>query len=228
MSMTTVKARAEIARMEREHEALEKWAAKRVKPWDQLSEDDYNFRSWAGLAGSDVTHGRLQAGAYYEYARESRKLRCLLALMNPARRRKPWEKMTPPVSRRPLPKMPLAWKRKLREKVIQPCSFEDLDEHDAERELCGYLCALADLATYLADNVSFSELFETKRDELDRAFGGLDKLTRVRSAGRYFQRVAGVGLVWEAEAQNRLSQKSRSMPACSFALSRSQKRTRRN
>jgi hypothetical protein len=67
-----------------------------------------------------------------------------------------------------------------------PCSFEDLDEHAAERALGGYLYCLAELADYLGDNFSFGELFRTKREELDKAFGGLDKLSRVKREFRYF------------------------------------------
>ena len=49
----------------------------------KLQIDDYDFRSWAKGASKNC----LSAGAVYEYARESRKLRCLLALMNPKRPR---------------------------------------------------------------------------------------------------------------------------------------------
>jgi hypothetical protein len=57
---------------------LETWAADRVKTWGEPNADDYDFRSWA----KDASKNHLQAGAVYEYARESRKLRCLLALTN--------------------------------------------------------------------------------------------------------------------------------------------------
>jgi hypothetical protein len=71
---------------------LESWAADRVKQWTRkLQIDDYDFRSWANGASKN----RLQAGAIYEYIRESRKLRCLLALMNPKRAREAWEIMRP-------------------------------------------------------------------------------------------------------------------------------------
>jgi hypothetical protein len=45
---------------------------------------------------------------------------------------------------------------------------------------------LCDLADYLADNISFGELFRTKREELEKAFGGLDELSRVKREFRYF------------------------------------------
>ena len=70
---------------------LESWAADRVKAWGELQKDDYDFRSWAKGASKNC----LSAGAVYEYARESRKLRCLLALMNPKRPRNDWEIMRP-------------------------------------------------------------------------------------------------------------------------------------
>lgn len=205
MGMTTEEARAEIARTEREHQALEKWANERVKPWGRLRKDDYNFRSWAGLAGSDVTHVRLQAGTYYEYARESHKLRCLLALMNPERRRKSWEKMTPHNSWQPLKEMPPTWRHILSKKVVLSCSFEELDEKKAELVLGRYvLFALADLGDYLADNVSFDKLPKKKRDQFEKkAFGGLDDLKRVPSASRRsFLQTSATRLAWEAEAQD--------------------------
>ena len=43
----------------------------------------------------DASKNCLSAGAVYEYARESRKLRGLLALMNPKRPRERWEIMRP-------------------------------------------------------------------------------------------------------------------------------------
>jgi hypothetical protein len=48
--------------------------------------DDYDFRWIKG-----ASKGLLEAGCIYEYARESRKLRCLLVLMDPKRKREPFE-----------------------------------------------------------------------------------------------------------------------------------------
>jgi hypothetical protein len=156
---------------------LENWAANRVNAWGKLQKDDYDFRSWA----NDASKRLLQAGSIYEYARESRKVRCLLALMDPKRTREKWEMVRPamvngkrPDKNNPAPATPL------------PCSFEDLDEHEAERALGGFLYCLCDLADYLADDISFGQLFRTKRDELEKAFGGLDKLSRVKTEFRYF------------------------------------------
>src|SRR5436190_1642441 len=70
---------------------LETWATDRVKAWGEPKADDYDFRAWAKDAGKNP----LKAGAIYEYTRESRKLRCLLALMNPKRSREAWEVMRP-------------------------------------------------------------------------------------------------------------------------------------
>src|SRR5262245_6758276 len=72
---------------------LQFWAADRVRQWPprKLQTDDYDFRSWAKGASKNCLH----AGAVYEYARESRKLRCLLALMNPKRPREQWEQSLP-------------------------------------------------------------------------------------------------------------------------------------
>jgi hypothetical protein len=141
---------------------LERWAADRVKPWPRkLQSDDYDFRSWA----KDASKNCLRAGAVYEYARESRRLRCLLALMNPKRPRTDWEI------------------------ELLPYCFENLNERDAARALGGLLYCLRDLADYLADNISFGELFRTKRDELEKAFDGLNELLRARRGYRYFSPV---------------------------------------
>jgi hypothetical protein len=175
-------AHEQIQQQEKQRQALETWAVDRVKPWPRkLRIDDYDFRSWAKNASKEL----MRAGASYEYARESRKLRCLLTLTNPKRPREDWEMVRPAIvdGKQPDPSDPLAQPRPF------PCSFEDLDEHEAERALDGYLYCLRDLADYLVDNISFAELFRTKRDELERAFGGLDKLSRVKTEFRYFMPV---------------------------------------
>jgi hypothetical protein len=90
---------------------LETWATDRVKPWSRkLRVDDYDFRSWATRASKNC----LQAGAVYEYARESRKLRALLVLMNPNRHREAWEIVRPGSinGRRPEPNELIATQRK--------------------------------------------------------------------------------------------------------------------
>jgi hypothetical protein len=163
-------------------EKLENWAAHRVKQWPRkLQIDDYDFRSWA----KDASKNHLQAGAIYEYARESRKLRCLLTLMNPKRPREEWEIERPGSidGRKPkrgeIDTYPA-------EALWLPCSFDGLNEHKAERALGGFLYALCDLADYLTDNVSFGELFCTKRIELEKAFDGLDTLSRMKREFRYF------------------------------------------
>ncbi len=52
------------------------WVRKKVKPWpENLNRDDYHF-SWAMTVDLET----LNAGTLYEYARESRKLRGILAL----------------------------------------------------------------------------------------------------------------------------------------------------
>jgi hypothetical protein len=65
-------------------EERDRWATKRVKPWGKPQKDDYEFRSWAKDASKEL----LEAGCIYEYARESRKLRCLLVLITEARKRR--------------------------------------------------------------------------------------------------------------------------------------------
>jgi len=177
---------------------LEKWAADRVKPWShELRVDDYDFRSWAKRASKHCLH----AGAVYEYARESRKLRALLVLMNPNRHREAWEIVRPGSinGRRPEPNEINCYPA---EASCFPCSFEDLDGHGAEGALYGYLYCLRDLADYLAENNSFGELFRDKRDELEKAFGGLDKLSRVKREFRYFLPVLeAVDVAGKSEAE---------------------------
>jgi len=62
-----------------QHQELELEAAKRVVPWTEIRPDDYRFK-WARNENKEL----LRAGCVYEYARESRKLRCLLVLINSA------------------------------------------------------------------------------------------------------------------------------------------------
>jgi hypothetical protein len=160
---------------------LQVWAASRVKLWGELQKDDYDFRDWA----KDANKNLLQAGAVYEYARESRKLRGLLVLMNPKRPREAWEMMRPGSidGRRPEPGEIESYPA---ETNWLPCSFDDLNEHDAERALGGFLYSLRDLADYLADNISFGVLFRTRREELEKTFGGLNELARLNREFRYF------------------------------------------
>jgi hypothetical protein len=160
---------------------LESWAADRVRAWGEVQKDDYDFRSWAKGASKNC----LSAGAVYEYARESRKLRCLLVLMNPRRQREPWEIVRPgSIDGRRLE--PGEIESYPAEALWLPCSFDGLDEHEAERALGGFLYCLRDLADYLADNLSFGELFRIKQQELEGAFGGLNELARVKREFRYF------------------------------------------
>ena len=176
---------------------LETWAADRVNQWPRkLPIDDYDFRSWA----KDANKNLLQAGAVYEYARESRKLRGLLVLMNPKRPRRDWEIMRPGSidGRKPEPGEIESYPAQA---TWLPCSFEGLNEHEAEGALGGFLYCLSDLADYLADNISFGELVRTKRDDLEKAFGGLSELARVKREFRYFFAVDAVELATESEAE---------------------------
>jgi hypothetical protein len=115
----------------------ERWAAERVKPWGKPQRDDYDFHSWAKGAPKEL----LKAGCIYEYARESRKLRCLLVLMSAAKKRRDSES----------------------------CSFEGLRQDDADRALSGALLYwLMEFADHLADNKSFAELVRTRGHEVER------------------------------------------------------------
>lgn len=102
-----------------------------------------------------ATRELLQAGCIYEYARESPKLRGLLVLMNPNRKREPFEIETRPRSGK---------QRHL------PCSFEGLREKDARHTLGhAMLRWLSGLADELADNESFTELLRTSEKQLERS-----------------------------------------------------------
>jgi hypothetical protein len=52
------------------------WAAIHVVPWSELRTDDYDFRPWAKNASDEL----LNAGCFYEFARESHLYRCWLVL----------------------------------------------------------------------------------------------------------------------------------------------------
>jgi hypothetical protein len=187
----------EEARQKKQRGELESWAVKRLKLWGTPRQDDYDFTSWANGASKNCLH----AGVAYEYARESRKLRCLIVLMNPKRPREAWEIVRPGLieGRTPEPADIDSYPAEAR---WLPCSFEHLTEYDAERALHGFLYCLVDLADDLADNVSFGELYRTKRDELEKAFGGLNELTRVTEEFRYFMPIfAPVDVAPRSEAE---------------------------
>jgi hypothetical protein len=68
--------------------------------------------------------------------------------------------------------------------------------------LGGFLYSLAELADNLADNVSFGELFRDAQDDLEKAFGDLDKLSRVKRDFRYFLTVdEPVDVATQSEAE---------------------------
>jgi hypothetical protein len=176
---------------------LETWAANRIKSWEKLTPDDYDFRTWTKQAVKNCKNC-LRAGIIYEYARESQKLRCLLLLMNPKRPRQPSEILT---VRRRTPQLEMGATWWPAQTTWRPCSFNGLDEQDAELALGGFLYCLRDLADYLGNNVSFGELFRTKRDELEKSFGGLNELSRVQREDRFFRRFNAVNLAWEPGQQ---------------------------
>jgi hypothetical protein len=92
-----------------------------------------------------------------------------------------------------------------------PSSFRGLDQERVEEALGGWLCCLADLAPYLNQNVSFAHLYRTKRPELEKVFGGLDKQVRtdggeplpllwnVKNAHRFLMRVPPILFGSESE-----------------------------
>jgi len=67
------------------------FAAKRVPAWGKPEKNDYDFRSWMKGASAEL----LNAGCFYEHARESRKYRCWLKIQHAPRDECFWP--SPPV-----------------------------------------------------------------------------------------------------------------------------------
>jgi hypothetical protein len=120
------------------------WAEARVIEWDKrgLQPEDYDFRSWASEKDHDAKHGHfsLRLGVCYEYARESIKLRSLILLADPERKRARWESNC-------------------------PLEFADVTENAARNALGEMFDSLARLAKPLAENLSFEEV-RRKQPEL--------------------------------------------------------------
>ncbi len=129
----------------------EMWAAGQLVGWDRpdLNEEDYNFNSWTTCdpVPADAADGHLglRLGVLYEYAREGRKLRGLLLLLNPARKRKRWERYS------------------------GETTFEGLSEAQARSGLLEMVDALAFLAKPLAANLPFAEVWRTQRELVKQA-----------------------------------------------------------
>ncbi len=131
-------------------------AAKRVVPWTRLKPNDYDFRGWA-LQGSKEL---LRAGCVYEYARESRKLRCLLVLIKSAFQKAKQAEKTQ--SRPPFQGL-----------QFLSLSFEGLRYKDALLRLGGWFGWLRKFTDQLADNKSFAELCKENREQLDESLSTL-------------------------------------------------------
>jgi hypothetical protein len=137
---------------------LELQAAKRVVPWTRLSPNDYNFLSWA----ENGSKGLLRAGCVYEYARESRKLRCLLVLINSAfQKAKQAEKAQ---SRPPF-----------RGLQFLSLSFEGLRYKDALLWLGGWFGWLRKFTDQLADNKSFADLYKKNETQVNESLSTLPR-----------------------------------------------------
>lgn len=171
---------AETARQTKQRQELETWARARVRAWERIKLDDYDFREWA----LDVKQpkGVLEAGTMYEFARESRKLRCFLAVLNPDRERNRWETCT---SRDP----------ETGEVTRDDLGmwFEDLDTQRAESALWGWTNAFSRLADELSENLPFSEVIKTRRDRLEAAVGDLESLSKVNDGMSHFLPFGGIG-----------------------------------
>jgi len=129
---------------------LERSAAECVRRWGKPQKDDYDF-AWTKGASIEV----LEAGRVYEYARESSKLRGLLVLMDPKRKREPFEIET---------------RTRTGKELCFPCSFQGLREEDADRRIGWRILRwLSRYADELADNISFAELLRTRQKEIKRS-----------------------------------------------------------
>jgi hypothetical protein len=133
-------------------------AAKRVVPWTRLNPNDYDFRSWAAQGRTEL----LRAGCAYEYARESRKLRCLFVLINSAFQKATQAEETH--SRPPFEGM----------QFLSLC-FGGLRYKDALLQLGGWFGWLRRFTKELADNKSFAELCKGNREQLDESLSTLPK-----------------------------------------------------
>jgi hypothetical protein len=154
--LSSEEAHEQIQQQATQQEELQRWAADRVKPWRELKSADYNFRSWAAQGSKEL----LRAGCVYEYARESRKLRCLLVLINSAfQKAKQAEKTQSPPPFCGLQFLSL--------------SFEGLRYKDALLQLGGWFGWLRMFTEELANNKSFAELCKENRAQLDESLSTL-------------------------------------------------------
>jgi hypothetical protein len=142
----------------KQQQRLEFQAARRVVSWTGLKPNDYDFRGWA-VQGSKES---LRAGCVYEYARESRKLRCLLVLTNFAFQKAKLAEKTH--SRPPFQGL-----------KFLSLSFEGLRYKDALLQLGGWFGWLRQFTEELADNKSFAELCKENRERLDESLSTLPK-----------------------------------------------------
>ena len=131
-------------------------ADKRVVPWTQLSRKDYNFRSWAAQGSKAL----LRAGCVYEYARESRKLRCLLVLTKSAFQKAKQAEKTQ--SRPPFQGL-----------QFLSLSFEGLRYSNALQWLGGWFGWLRQFTDQLADNKSFADLCEENEKQVNESLSTL-------------------------------------------------------
>ena len=131
-------------------------AAKRVVSWTRLESNDYDFSGWAAPGSKEL----LRAGCVYEYARESRKLRCLLVLIKSAFQE---ARQTENERKQGQPFRFFSW------------SFEGLRYKDALLHLGGWFGWLRLFTDELANNRSFADLCQKNEKQLNDSFGKLPK-----------------------------------------------------
>jgi hypothetical protein len=141
-----------------QHEESEMEAAKRVVPWTQICPNDYRFK-WASNESKENKEF-LRAGCVYKYTRESRKLRCLLVLINSAFQKALQAEKTQ--TRPPFQGL-----------QFLSLSFEGLRYKDALLRLGGWFGWLRTFTNELAANTSFAELCKENREQLNESLSTL-------------------------------------------------------
>lgn len=145
------------------HRQRRNWCLAQLGEWNLADKDNFNFKSWA-TGEHPPSSEELWFGVTYEYARESRTLRSLLALSlaNDDEDRKPRKRhLNPPwLKERDAGARGVQYGRHM-----SPRSFRGISEYDAEKRLGSAWAPLRTLALPLVRNVPFARLSEADRKE---------------------------------------------------------------
>ena len=182
--------------------AREAWASAQIVGWEKrgLQLEDKDFRSWISEvpSGAENAHLGLRLAALYEYARDVEKLRGLLLLLNPDRKRAAWEEYGRESAEHGGGSY-LSGFAKARQ-----MTYQGLTEELARNGLYGLVDALAFLAEPLAANLSFAEVWREKQKLVWRALKHGDLLYQLRTRHGITShwklgRGAPVELAWQEE-----------------------------